>query len=74
MELGERKMTPDEERYHYFSMNDLNKVPSVFFPHITILRISKVFGSIPTTIPYAIRIQDNFIDGIEVWKVKGVKF
>ena len=26
LELGEKKMTPEEERYHYFSINDLNKV------------------------------------------------
>uniref|UniRef100_A0A914HGW7 EF-hand domain-containing protein n=1 Tax=Globodera rostochiensis TaxID=31243 RepID=A0A914HGW7_GLORO len=25
LEIGEREMTKDEERFHYFSMNDLNK-------------------------------------------------
>jgi hypothetical protein len=30
LELGEKKMSPEEERYHYFSMNDLNKVCPMF--------------------------------------------
>jgi len=30
MEIGEKKMTQDQERYHYFTMADSNKVFCIF--------------------------------------------